>query len=205
MISIVNYGIGNLGSVKNMLKKIGASCQFVSTADEVALAQKLILPGVGAFDMCMESLKNSGMFDSLNHAVLNKKIPILGICVGYQMMTARSDEGKLQGLGWFDAETIKFKDDSAKMKIPHMGWNYITPRQTHPLVNSYKTTATPARAYFVHSYYVKANQPQHVALETNYIQDFASGMIVDKMMGVQFHPEKSHRFGMQLFKSFAEL
>lgn len=206
MISIVNYGIGNLGSVKNMLKKIGLSCQFVSTASEVDAAEKLILPGVGAFDMCMESLKNSGMFDALNNAVLVKKIPILGICVGYQMMTARSDEGTLQGLGWFDAETIKFKDDSEQMKIPHMGWNYINARVTHPLVNSFKSTEeAKARAYFVHSYYVRANQRQHVALETNYIQDFASGMIVDNIMGVQFHPEKSHRFGMQLFKSFAEL
>lgn len=206
MISIINYGIGNLGSVKNMLKKIGVESRFVTTAEEVKAGEKFILPGVGAFDMCMQNLMNSGMLDAINDAVLIKKKPVLGICVGYQMMTMKSEEGQRPGLGWLKAETIKFRDDTKALKIPHMGWNYLHAQKKHPLVQSFsQDPATPARAYFVHSYYVRAQQSQDVALETHYIQNFASGMIVDNMMGVQFHPEKSHRFGMQLFKSFAEL
>lgn len=203
MVYIINYGIGNLGSVKNMFKKIGIEARYANTAADLDQATKLVLPGVGAFDSCMSALNASGMLESLTEKILVQKRPLLGICVGYQMLTKKSEEGQLPGLGWLDAETIKFRDDSLKMKIPHMGWNYIQPTQEHYLTLKYQHER--ARAYFVHSYYVRADQAQDVILETDYIQNFASGMAKKNIMGVQFHPEKSHRFGMQLFKSFAEM
>ncbi|MEK6627791.1 MAG: imidazole glycerol phosphate synthase subunit HisH, partial [Bdellovibrionota bacterium] len=148
------------------------------------------------------ALNTSGMLEAIKKQVLVNKIPLLGICVGYQMLTKKSEEGQLQGLGWLEAETLKFQDDSRQMKIPHMGWNYIKPVGEHPLANAF---LEKSRAYFVHSYYVKAKSAKDIILETEYIQNFASGMAYQNIMGVQFHPEKSHKFGMQLFKSFVEL
>lgn len=203
MVYIINYGIGNLGSVKNMFKKIGVEAQYATTPEDIYKAEKLVLPGVGAFDSCVKALKSSGMLNSLTEQVRTKKVPLLGICVGYQMLTEKSEEGIESGLGWLEAETVKFRDDSLKMKIPHMGWNYITPAAEHPLVRCY--AQEKARAYFVHSYYVKAKKNQDVILETEYINKFAAGMAHENIMGVQFHPEKSHRFGQELFKSFMEL
>lgn len=205
MIYIINYGIGNLGSVKNMLKKIGVEAQYAMTEKDIFAAKKLILPGVGAFDSCMQALNASGMLEAIKKQVLVNKIPLLGICVGYQMLTQKSEEGHLSGLGWLKAETVKFQDDSRQMKIPHMGWNYIKPVGNHPLIEVYTKQSPPSRAYFVHSYYVKAQDKKDVILETEYIQIFASGMAHENIMGVQFHPEKSHKFGMQLFRSFVEL
>lgn len=201
MIYIINYGIGNLGSVQNMLKKIGAEVRFATNANDIYAAKKLILPGVGAFDSCMQALNSSDMLPALKEQVINNKIPLLGICVGYQMLTKRSEEGSLSGLGWLEAETLKFRDESMKMKIPHMGWNYIKPSGDHPLTKEF---TDKSRAYFVHSYYVRAEQQKDVLLETEYIHTFASGMACKNIMGVQFHPEKSHKFGMQLFKSYVE-
>lgn len=202
MVYIINYGIGNLGSVKNMFKKIGVEAQMATTSEDIFKADRLVLPGVGAFDSCVSALAASGMLNSISEVVLQKKTPILGICVGYQMLTKSSEEGNLQGLGWLNAETLKFQDESLKMKIPHMGWNYILPQSEHPLNKYYQEGK--ARAYFVHSYYVKAYEDKDVILKTDYIHQFASGMAKENIMGVQFHPEKSHRFGMELFKAFME-
>lgn len=206
MLYIVNYGIGNLGSVQNMFKRIGVKTELATTAKQIQEAEKIILPGVGAFDSCMKALTDSGMLEALQESVIGRKTPVLGICVGYQMLTKKSEEGQLAGLGWLDAETIKFKDETHKMKIPHMGWNYIKTKSNHPLVAGYAKNFTEVpRAYFVHSYYVQPNNQADVTLETNYIANFASGLAENNIMGVQFHPEKSHKFGMQLFKSFVDL
>jgi imidazole glycerol-phosphate synthase subunit HisH len=189
-----------------MFKRIGIKAELATSAEQINSASRLILPGVGAFDSCMSALLNSDMFEALQYNVLEKRKPILGICVGYQMLTKKSEEGNLKGLGWLEAETVKFVDETKKMKIPHMGWNYIKPKTNHILTEGFSKnfTETP-RAYFVHSYYVKAQNESEVILQTNYIHDFASGMASSNVMGVQFHPEKSHKFGMQLFKSFMEV
>ena len=205
MVYIVNYGIGNLGSVQNMFKRIGAKAELATKPEQLYEADKIVLPGVGAFDSCMSALTDSGMLQALSDNVLKLKKPILGICVGYQMLTKKSEEGALAGLGWLDAETIKFKDETHKMKIPHMGWNYIKPTGQHQLTSGLIAQSETPRAYFVHSYYVQAKSQGDVILNTNYIQTFASGMAHENIMGVQFHPEKSHKFGMQIFKSFLEL
>lgn len=205
MISIINYGIGNLGSVLNMFKKIGVEAQLVETAEQIEKAKKLVLPGVGAFDSCMEALERSNMLEAIQKRVLNDKIPLLGICVGYQMLTRSSEEGTKKGLGWLNADTVKFRDETKQHKIPHMGWNYLNASNEHLLVSSLPLVNPKPKAYFVHSYYVKADNNSDVILSTNYIQDFASGMAKENIMGVQFHPEKSHKYGMQLFKSFAEI
>lgn len=204
MIYIINYGIGNLGSVKNMFKKVGVEAHYATSVEHIMQATKLVLPGVGAFDSCMSALNNSGMLASIEKQVLEKKIPLLGICVGYQMLTKSSEEGALKGLGWFDAETVKFQSLQGKYKVPHMGWNYIEPTGNHVMTRDFIQTESKAKAYFVHSYYVKPVKSEDMILKTNYIQDFASGMAKENIVGVQFHPEKSHRFGMSLFKSFSE-
>lgn len=206
MVSVVNYGIGNLGSVLNMFKRIGVSANLVNSPSQIEAADKLILPGVGAFDSCMRALNESGMLPAIKNHTLVEKKPLLGICVGYQMLTYKSEEGSLPGLGWLDAETCKFVDVSHKMKIPHMGWNYLKPVQNHQLSANFSQEAENlARAYFVHSYFVKAKNNSDILFETDYILPFASGMAKENIMGVQFHPEKSHKFGMQLFRSFAGL
>lgn len=204
MVYIVNYGIGNLGSVRNMFRKIGVDTEFATNSEQILKAKKIILPGVGAFDSCMRALTSSGMLEALTEQVILKNTPILGICVGYQMLTKKSEEGVLPGLGWLDAETVKFVDMNNKLKIPHMGWNYISPETEHPLNKVFMEGREKPRAYFVHSYYVKPVVEQDVILSTNYIHKFASGMAKNNIMGVQFHPEKSHKYGMQLFKSFSD-
>jgi len=205
MIAIINYGLGNLGSIQNMLKKIGYSDVIVSNKkDEINKADKLILPGVGHFDNGMSKVNESGLLDVLNENVLNKKKPVLGICLGMQLLTNGSEEGKLKGLGWINAETVKFsfEDENKNLKIPHMGWNYIKNIRQHTLT---KGLDESFRFYFVHSYYVSCKKESDSLIKCHYGIDFTCTVQKDNIMGVQFHPEKSHKFGMQLLKNFVEL
>lgn len=203
MIVIIDYGMGNLGSILNMLKKIGAPAIISSDPREIEKADKLILPGVGAFDTGMKRLRELGMMDLINDKVLNRKTPTLGVCLGMQLLMKRSDEGTEAGLGWMDGETIRFQfDPKAKnLKIPHMGWNTIAVKRDGALVRS--MTQEP-RFYFVHSYHVVCHQRQDVVATTDYGYEFPSILQHENIVGAQFHPEKSHRFGMQVYKNFVE-
>lgn len=199
MIVVIDYGMGNLGSIANMIKKVGHKCIITSDLDVIKNATKLILPGVGSFDNGIRNLAEFGMIEVLNQKVLVEKIPILGICLGMQLMTKSSEEGTLAGLGWINAQTKKFVSDS--LKIPHMGWNIIKHEKESKLFNELNTEK---RFYFVHSYCVSCNQKLDILTNTNYIQDFVSSFEKENIIGVQFHPEKSHKFGMNLIKNFVE-
>jgi glutamine amidotransferase len=199
MVTIIDYGMGNVGSVLNMLKKIGVNAMLSSNPEDLLQAERLILPGVGAFDSGMTNLKEKGYLEVLNQQVKQQKIPILGICLGMQLMTKSSEEGVLQGLGWLDAETIRFRDLPSGMKIPHMGWDYIQVRKPTALIPD--TTEEP-RFYFVHSYHVSCNKTDDVLSTTKYGEEFVSSFCHENILGAQFHPEKSHRFGFEFLRNF---
>ena len=205
MIAIINYGLGNLGSIQNMLRRVGYTDVIISNSpEEINKADRLILPGVGAFDNGMQKINDSGLLDILNEQALVIKKPILGICLGMQLLTQGSEEGKLKGLGWIDAETRKFNfgENIERLKIPHMGWNEVGISKDHPLCNN---LPKPSRFYFVHSYYVKCHQIGQELMSCNYGLGFTCAIQQDNIMGVQFHPEKSHKFGMEVLKNFIEL
>ncbi|PSR18713.1 imidazole glycerol phosphate synthase subunit HisH [filamentous cyanobacterium CCP3] len=206
MIVILDYGMGNLGSVLNMLRKIGAEATISSDPDQILAASKLILPGVGAFDRGMANLAQRGLLDPLNRAVLEQRTPVLGICLGIQLMTRTSEEGTKPGLGWFEADTVRFQlsdlPGDRRHKIPHMGWNDV---HYSPDSKLFQGWDGEARFYFVHSYYVTAQRSQDVAGTAAYGREFVAALERDHIFGVQFHPEKSHRYGMQLLKNFAGL
>ena len=203
-ITIVNYGMGNLLSIQNMLKKLGQKSEISNDPNVIANASKLILPGVGAYDRAMENIHSMDLFEVLNRKVLEEKTPILGICLGMQLMTKKSEEGNALGLGWFDAETIKFKFPDKKLKIPHMGWNYVNPRSLNQSLLDYNT-AEHKRFYFVHSYFVKCMKEEDIMATTEYGGQFTCAINREHIYGVQFHPEKSHKFGMGLLKEFIQL
>ena len=202
MIVIVNYGSGNLGSMLNMFKKIGQEAVLGNTVEDIEKADKIILPGVGSFDAGMEKLNTSGLKEILNFKVLEKKIPILGVCLGLQLMTSKSEEGVLNGLGWINAETNKFKLDSNQFKIPHMGWNEIKIEKKCKLFEGMEEQEN--RFYFVHSYHLVCSVKEDILVSTHYGYNFACGVERANILGVQFHPEKSHKFGMQLLRNFSE-
>jgi imidazole glycerol-phosphate synthase subunit HisH len=201
MITIVDYNMGNPGSILNMLKKLGFASEITSDARHIASAQKLILPGVGAFDAGIECLNRAGLTHVLNERVLDAQVPTLGICLGMQLMTKRSSEGSYQGLSWVDAEVSRFQPKDSRLKVPHMGWNLVNIVRTAPLVEN---LPVEPRFYFVHSYYVTCQHDEDVLLTTQYGNDFHSGFHRGNVWGVQFHPEKSHKFGMHLLRNFAE-
>lgn len=200
MIHVVDYGAGNLGSILNMLKRIGYEAVLTSDAEELKLATKIILPGVGHFDHGMKKLHESGLVNVLHHKVTQEKVPILGICLGAQMMCNGSEEGSAPGLSWFDAEVKKF-DMNLEIRVPHMGWNYVELKKQHPIVMNLPEVS---KFYFVHSYHIVSNQKEDVLFETNYGYDFVSALQKENMFACQFHPEKSHKYGMQIFKNFVE-
>lgn len=200
-IIIVDYNLGNKASIANMLKRIGVRHKISQNVNEIAEASKLILPGVGHFDAGMRNLKELNLIGALENAVVKNKRPILGICLGMQLMTLQSEEGSEKGLGWLQAETKKFVSNQTQLKVPHMGWNYIQATQPNPLFDNQLLN----RYYFVHSYYVTCFQEQDVIGTCNYILNFCCSFQRENIFGCQFHPEKSHRFGMQLMKQFAEL
>ena len=203
MIVIIDYGMGNVGSIVNMLKKIGTEATITSSRADIQQADKLILPGVGAFDHGMQNLAELELIDILNEKILNEKIPVLGICLGMQLLTTCSEEGVLPGLNWIHAETKRFHFDtnSTKLKIPHMGWNTVNiEKQDRLLTDLYQN----ARFYFVHSYHVVCNHKSDVLTTTFHGYHFVSAVARENILGVQFHPEKSHKFGMKLLKNFVE-
>jgi imidazole glycerol-phosphate synthase subunit HisH len=201
VITIIDYGVGNLGSILNMFKKIGVEALLSQSISDINNAQKLLLPGVGSFDYGMKMLNESGYVDALNKRVLEEKVPLLGICLGMQLMTKRSDEGQSKGLGWFDAETVKFNLDTHIYKIPHMGWNEVQSTRENAL---FKDMFDEPRFYFVHSYHVQTNNSADILLKAHYGYDFVCGLQKNNIYGAQFHPEKSHKYGMKLLKNFAE-
>jgi imidazole glycerol-phosphate synthase subunit HisH len=200
VITIVDYGMGNLGSILNMLKKIGAQARVSADPAEIGEATHLVLPGVGAFDAGMERLEGTPLRAALDERVCDARVPTLGICLGMQLMTRGSEEGRRPGLGWVDARVVRFERASG-LKVPHMGWNLVQPRRDSALLAD---LPEPARFYFVHSYYVQCRHDDDVLLTTYYGTPFTSAFRHGNVWGVQFHPEKSHRFGMQLLRNFAE-
>jgi len=204
MIVIVDYGMGNLGSILNMLKYLKVEAKISSNVSDIEIADKLILPGVGAFDNGMKNLQNLGLIPYLKKQVIDKKTPILGICLGMQLFTKKSEEGTALGLGWVDAETTRFhfNESNTKLKIPHMGWNTV---QIHDTSTFYKNMGEDVRFYFVHSYHVICHNQNNILTSTTYGYSFPSSIQSQNIYGVQFHPEKSHKFGMKLFKNFAEM
>lgn len=204
MITIIDYNMGNIASVENMLKKIGCNTQVTSEPSVLKNAEKIILPGVGAFDYGVKNLKDLGLFDVLKEKVIELKTPLLGICLGMQLLTQDSEEGSLPGLAFFKAHTKRFPSDycGQKQKIPHMGWNYVYPRVDSPL---FKNCLEDMRFYFVHSYFVDCGEESDILATTEYGNSFASVIRNGNIYGVQFHPEKSHKFGMNLLKNFVEL
>ena len=200
MIAIIDYSIGNLASVSNMFKHLGVECEITSDVEIIRRADKIVLPGNGAFDARMQGLRSSCLIPLLEDQVLLKKTPLLGICVGAQMLGHGSEEGSEPGLGWIDMK-VKRLPGLPDLRIPHMGWCEVE-RSTpiHPLLQELDNDA---RFYFVHSYYMEPANLRDVLLTADYGLNFAAAVCVENMIGVQFHPEKSHRFGKQLLKQFA--
>lgn len=203
MITLVNYGLGNIQAFANIYRRLNIPVVVAERADELAGATNIILPGVGAFDWAMTRLEKSGMRACLDDLVMVQNRPVLGICVGMQIMARRSDEGELPGLGWIDAEVRKFDETkfTQKTHLPHMGWNDVLPKRTDCLFSA----MVAPRFYFLHSYYFLPANPDEVLAISDYNGPFASAVRSANVYGTQFHPEKSHQWGIQLLKNFAEL
>lgn len=201
MIVIIDYGVGNLTSIQNMFKKAGVTAIISGQEEVVAVASKILLPGMGHFDNCMQRYKASGLCSIIEKKVLEDKIPVLGICVGLQLFMESSEEGNESGLAWIAGKTIRFKPGTkdASLKIPHMGWQDVQCKKNSRLWSGLEGS----RFYFAHSYYVAPSDEADVLLTANYGYDFTVGIEKGNITGVQFHPEKSHRFGMQLLQNFA--
>lgn len=202
MVVIIDYKVGNITSIQKMLKRAGVGEALISgDPKDIEKATKLILPGVGHFDYGMDQLRGSGLITLLNKKVLIDKTPIFGICLGAQLLTRGSEEGSQKGLGWIDADTVKF--DSTKfdqnLKVPHMGWSDVEFQERFPL---FKEMPFGSRFYFVHSYHLVCDRTEDVAVTTYYGYEFTAGVIKDNIIGMQFHPEKSHKYGMQLLGNF---
>ena len=201
MIVVIDYAIGNLAAVANMFKRLGVVCEITSDIEIIRRAEKIVLPGNGAFDACMQGLRATGLIPLLEERVLDEKIPLLGICVGAQMLGHGSEEGGEPGLGWIDMQVKRFPALPG-LRVPHMGWCHVKRNvPAHPLLQGMDEDA---RFYFVHSYYMQAVNPQDVLLTAHYGLDFAAAVCVGSIAGVQFHPEKSHRYGKQLLGQFRE-
>lgn len=202
-ITIIDYGMGNLRSVQKKFQRVGAEVLISSDIEEISQAKKLILPGIGHFANGITNLKKNGMWELLNKMVLEEKVPILGICLGMQLMAKHSEEGNVDGLGWFDAEIIKFQvKDQLKYKVPHMGWNNAVLNKDSIL---FKDVPKESLYYFVHSYHIKCNNIEDVLTTTEYDYPFTSSIQRDNIYGTQFHPEKSHDWGEIIYKNFANI
>jgi len=204
MVTIINYDAGNIKSIQNMLKRIGVDSVITDDSVEIDSAEKLILPGVGHFGHGMRNLHQSGLVETLNKRVLQDKIPILGICLGAQLLGQGSEEASEKGLGWLEMEVVKF--DSTRMddqlKIPHMGWNELSMKKESALTDGLEASS---RFYFVHSYHMKSTVKQDVLATVEYGYEFDAAVEKDNIYGAQFHPEKSHKFGMKILENFAKL
>jgi len=204
MVTLIDYGVGNIFAFQNVYKRLNIATKIAKKWQDLVNAEKLILPGVGSFDYAMSQLNASGMRDILDELVIKEKVPVIGICVGMQMMGNRSDEGKLQGLKWIDADILKFDEILIKhrTKLPHMGWNDVTPVVENSLFTGLEKDAI---FYFLHSYYFKCNNPSHIIAISDYGISFSSAVNYKNIYGIQFHPEKSHQYGEKLLYNFAKL
>ena len=201
-ISIIDYKMGNISSVRRSVENLGYSCELISSSDQILNAKKIILPGVGHFHKAMAHLNNYGLDKTLNHVVLDRKIPILGICLGMQLMCSFSEEGNIEGLGWFDAKVVKLNiKDKLRYRTPHIGWNKIKFQGNCHLQ---KSISIDSEFYFVHEYCVKEAKSNEIICKTNYESIFISGLHRENIFGVQFHPEKSHKIGSTLIRNFLE-
>lgn len=203
MITIIDYGVGNIFAFQNVYKRLNIPTKIAKTFDDLKDIQKLILPGVGSFDYAMSQLNNSGMRERLDELVLVEKIPVIGICVGMQMMGNSSDEGQLEGLKWIDASVKKFDESkiNQRTKLPHMGWNDVKPVK-HKLFEGLEEEAV---FYFLHSFYFECNNKKDILAVSDYGISFTSAANHGNVYGIQFHPEKSHHYGEQLLHNFAKL
>ncbi len=204
MITLIDYGVGNINAFVNVYKRVDVPVKIAKTKGDLIGAEKLILPGVGHFDHAMTQLNNSGMRDTLDKMVLLDKIPVIGICVGMQMMANNSDEGTMEGLKWIDASVRKFDESKINQvtRLPHMGWNDVRPVKDIPL---FKGLEKDAIFYFLHTYYFECTNPEDVMAVTEYGGEFASAAHHENKYGIQFHPEKSHSYGETLLHNFAKL
>lgn len=204
MIAIIDYGMGNLGSIHNMLYRLGHNSCITSDAEEIISSEKLILPGVGAFDNGITSLKKMGLIQALNEVVKIKKKPLLGICLGMQLLLESSEEGRLEGLSWIKGHSSRFNFNHLQQRVPvpHMGWNYIIKKKNHPIL---RNVDNDYRFYFVHSYRVVPHVSEDILTYSKYGDiKFVSSIQQENIVGVQFHPEKSHKFGMSILDNFAK-
>jgi glutamine amidotransferase len=201
-ISVLNIGVGNTSSVIRMIELAGGRAEIIDSASEIIDASKLLIPGVGSFDYGMKNILDRELISILNFTVLEKKVPVLGICLGMQLMCKFSEEGSLPGLGWIDADVRRFKlEGKSSLKIPHMGWNTVRVVKDSPLISS---DESEQRFYFVHSFHVVCNQANDSLMIANHGYDFTAAFSHENIFGVQFHPEKSHKFGLALMKKFVE-
>ncbi|WP_099364932.1 imidazole glycerol phosphate synthase subunit HisH [Sphingobacterium sp. 1.A.4] len=204
MITLIDYGVGNINAFVNVYKRVDVPVKIARSKEELAGAEKLILPGVGHFDHAMTQLNTSGMRDTLDNLVLGDKIPVIGICVGMQMMANNSDEGNLEGLKWIDATVRKFDESTIKQvtRLPHMGWNDVKPVKD---ISLFRGLEKEAIFYFLHTYFFECNYKEDIMAVTDYGITFASAANHENKYGIQFHPEKSHQYGEILLHNFAKL
>jgi glutamine amidotransferase len=201
-VTLVNYGLGNIQAFAHIYQRLNIPVEVAATPEQLARAERIILPGVGAFDWAMTRLNNSGLRDILDMLVLGRRVPVLGVCVGMQMMAHRSEEGTLPGLGWIDADVVRFNPAQiGDTPLPHMGWNDVRPAATDSLFRGIEAP----RYYFLHSYFIVPRQPADVLATARYGGDFTAAVRKGHVFGTQFHPEKSHEWGIALLRNFAEL
>lgn len=201
MIVVVDYDVGNVASLLNMFEHIGVDAEASGDPDRIAEAKKLVLPGVGAFDKAMRGLDERALVAPIRHAAIERRAPVLGVCLGMQLLGRRSEEGEMEGLGLIPADTVRITPPEG-LKVPHMGWAEVTATEGARL---FEERGTPNRFYFVHSYRVQCDDHRHVAAVVDYGGPICVAVEKGNVLGVQFHPEKSHRFGMQLLTRFAEI
>jgi len=204
MIGIISYGLGNIKAIQNVYQKLSHPVKVIKSVDDLIGVNNLILPGVGAFDYAMEKFNSSGLKDEIIKLVLKDEVPILGICVGAQMLCSSSDEGDLPGLNWIDASVKKFqkKNEKVKLQLPHMGWNDVKSVNRSKL---FEGMHDEARFYFLHSYYIDCRKMSQVSATSEYPNSFVCSVNNKNIYGVQFHPEKSHQFGVKLLDNFYRL
>ncbi len=202
MIKIIDYGVGNIKAFVNLYKRLGIEIEIASNYRSLTNASKLILPGVGHFDYAMNKFNESGMIETVNNLVTKKKVPVLGICVGMQIMAMSSDEGTKKGLGWIDADVKKIDIKNNNFRLPHMGWNNIIINKNDDILKNLDNNST---FYFLHSYYFNCTNENNVVAFSNYGSNFPSIVRQENIIGIQCHPEKSHEFGEQILKNFFDL